>query len=67
LISARTAAGLTQQELAVRIGRQQTFVSKYEIGERRIELVELLDICAALGIDPHKVITELLMVSQGGA
>lgn len=46
----RTEAGLTQVELADRLGRTQSFVAKVEGGERRVDLIELDDICKALGI-----------------
>jgi transcriptional regulator with XRE-family HTH domain len=45
----RTEAGLTQAELAVRLGQRQTYVSKYELGERRLDILELRDICESLG------------------
>jgi len=51
LQQARTEAGLTQVELAVRLGKPQSFVSKYESGERRLDLVELQQICTAIDID----------------
>ena len=50
LKSVRTDAGLTQQQLAERLGVPQSFISKYESGERRLDLVELRDICKALDI-----------------
>lgn len=59
LASARTAAGLTQVELAEKLGRPQSFVSKYERGERRLDVVEFLDIADVLGIDPHEVLKKL--------
>lgn len=46
----RNRAGLRQTELAARLGRPQSFVSKYENGERRVDLVELRQICEALGL-----------------
>lgn len=49
LRSLRQESGLRQVELAERIGRPQSFVSKYEIGERRLDLIELRAICGALG------------------
>lgn len=45
----RQEAGLTQTELAERLGVNQTFVSKYELGERRLDLVQLTEVCRALG------------------
>lgn len=46
---ARIDAGLTQVELAAKLGRPQTWVSKCELGERRVDFVELEDIAAACG------------------
>lgn len=46
----RVEAGLRQSDLAERLRQSQSFVSKYESGERRLDLLELRDICAALGI-----------------
>ena len=46
----RRESGLSQAELATRLGRSQSFVSKYESGELRLDLVELHLICRALGI-----------------
>jgi transcriptional regulator with XRE-family HTH domain len=46
----RADAGLTQVDLAKRIGQPQSFVSKYESGERRLDLVEVHDICKAVGL-----------------
>ena len=45
---AREEAGLRQQDLATLLGRPQSFVSKYETGERRLDLVELSRVCQAL-------------------
>ena len=47
----RVEAGLTQSELASRLGTDQTFVSKYESGERRLDILELREVCRAIGID----------------
>jgi len=46
---ARSEAGLTQVEVAAKLGRPQTYVSKCELGERRVDLVELEDFAAAYG------------------
>jgi transcriptional regulator with XRE-family HTH domain len=46
----RLEAGLRQWEIAAKISEPQSFVSKYELGERRLDLVELKMICAAIGI-----------------
>jgi len=46
----RIKAGLRQQELAKRLNQPQSFVSKYETGERRLDVVELRQVCLALDI-----------------
>ncbi|WP_323122550.1 helix-turn-helix domain-containing protein [Burkholderia alba] len=56
LVQIRVDRGLRQQDLADRLKRTQTFVSKYESGSRRIDLIELLDILRALDADPHEFI-----------
>ena len=59
LIQAREGAGLTQHKLAKRLGRHQSFVAKYEGGERRLEVVEFLQICRAIGVKPEQVLRKL--------
>ena len=51
LRSVRVEAGLTQSELASRLGTDQTFISKYESGERRLDILELREVCQAIGVD----------------
>jgi transcriptional regulator with XRE-family HTH domain len=46
----RRGAGLRQEDLAKLLGKRQSFVSKYESGERRLDLLELRQICQAVGI-----------------
>ncbi len=50
LREARERVGLTQEELAARLGESQSFVSKCERGERRLDLVETWRFCQAMGI-----------------
>lgn len=50
LLAERKRAGLSQIELAERIGETQTFVSKCERGERRLDVIELRTFCGALGV-----------------
>ena len=59
LISAREKAGLTQQQLAARLGKPQSFVAKYEGGERRIDVIEFLAIARALNFDPARAVREI--------
>lgn len=59
MIKARKDAGLTQQELADKLGRHQSFVAKYEGGERRLDLIEIIEISKLLKIDLSKLISKL--------
>lgn len=53
---ARERRGVQQSELASRLGRPQSYVSKIETGERRLDLVELLDICRALEVPLEAIV-----------
>ena len=53
LVAAREKARLTQQQLADRLGKPQSFIAKYEGGERRIDVIEFLAITRALQVDPR--------------
>lgn len=59
LRSSRERSGLTQQEIAGRLKSTQTFVSKCERGERRLDVVELRAWCSALGITLNDFLLEL--------
>jgi len=59
LVEARRKAGLTQIELAQRLSKPQSFVSKYELGERRLDVVEFLEVTEALGVKAEKVLKQL--------
>jgi len=54
----RLNANLKQTELAEMLGQSQSFVSKYESGERRLDLLELWQICRALNITLTEFVTE---------
>ncbi|MFT4167177.1 MAG: helix-turn-helix transcriptional regulator [Microlunatus sp.] len=56
LIAARKDAGITQVELGKRIGKRQTFVSKFEQGERGLDIAEFIMVSRAIGTDPHQII-----------
>lgn len=51
LKSERKRQGITQAKLATLLGKRQQFVSKYESGERRLDVVEYVDAAAALRVD----------------
>lgn len=59
LIAAREDAGFTQQQVAERLKRPQSFVSKYERGERRLDVVELIEIATALGTEASSIVDSL--------
>lgn len=59
MITARKRAGVTQQELASRISKPQSFVAKYEGGERRIDVVEFIAICRAIPTDSAAILAKL--------
>ncbi len=59
LADERRAAGLTQAELSKRLDRPQSFVSKYERGERRLDVVEFAQVAKALGTDPFRFLSRL--------
>ena len=61
LTKARVDAGVTQYELADRLGVDQTYVSKYEGGRRRLDVVEFMRIVAALDVDYREVIAAMKM------
>lgn len=50
LREAREAAGLRQEEVAEKLKKPQPFVSRYETGQRRLDLIELEEICRVLGV-----------------
>ncbi len=53
---------MTQADLAVRLRRPQSFVAKYEVGERRLDLVEFVEVANALGTDPIKLLRGYLAI-----
>lgn len=59
LVEARKTAKLSQEALASILGRHQQFVSRYETGERRLDVVEFVDIARALKIDPATIVGEV--------
>ncbi|EKY25920.1 restriction-modification system control element Bcll family protein [Brevundimonas diminuta 470-4] len=67
LAQARVDAGVTQYELADRLGVDQTYVSKYEGGRRRLDVVEFMRIVAALGVDYREIIAAMRMPEASDA
>lgn len=56
LVAARTDAGLTQQAVADRLGKPQSYVAKVEGLERRLDVIEFLTMAGAIGLDPMPAI-----------
>ncbi|EAO1974573.1 helix-turn-helix transcriptional regulator [Salmonella enterica subsp. enterica serovar Weltevreden] len=59
LISHRKKLGITQKTLSEALGKPQSYISKYETGERRIDVIELIDICDELGVPFYNLIREV--------
>lgn len=59
LIEARLTAGLTQAGLAQKLRRPQSYVSKYENGERRLDVIEFLEVTDQLGCRPDEIVAAL--------
>ncbi len=57
--AAREARGVTQQELARRLGKPQSYVSKAEMGERRLDVVEFLHFMRAIEGEPHALLRDI--------
>lgn len=53
---------MTQAQLAKKLRRHQSFIAKVEGGERRLDVVEFLEIAEALGLDPAKAVKQLQRV-----
>lgn len=59
LIEERKRAGIIQADLADKLNRPHNFVSKYELGERRLDVIELIEIADAIGFDILALIKKL--------
>jgi len=59
LIAAREKSGLTQQQLADLLDKPQSYIAKYEGGERRLDVIEFIAIARALNFDPARAVREV--------
>lgn len=59
LTEGRRRAGMSQQELADRLGRPQSFVAKLEGCERRLDVVEFIEISTAIGLNPTELVEKI--------
>ncbi len=59
MVIARKEANLTQAALASAIKKPQSFVAKYENGERRLDVIEFIVITHAIGVDPCEIVRKV--------
>ena len=60
LAAARRRVNITQQQLAAKLRKPQSFVSEYERGQRRVDVLELLAIARELGADPIDLLAAIV-------
>lgn len=60
LTEARQQSELTQSAVASRLRKPQSFVSKYESGERRLDVIEFVAVCRALAVDPVLLLKKVI-------
>ena len=56
LVARRKAAGITQEDVAAKLGVRQNVVSKYELGEVRLNVIEYARYCRAIGVEPGELL-----------
>lgn len=64
MVQARLKMGVTQAELAKRLEKPQSFVSKYEKGERRLDVIEFVTVCKTLKVDSRKIFNRVLRLMK---
>ena len=67
LIEARKKSNLSQLALARKLSKPQSFVSKYERGERRLDVIEFGQVARALDVDPLKFLKRVYKAAHGGS
>lgn len=55
----RKKSGLTQRELAQKLGREHSLVARIELGERRVDIIEFYLICEKCQVDPYRQIKKI--------
>jgi transcriptional regulator with XRE-family HTH domain len=61
IVAKREAVGLTQTQLADKLGEYQSFVARLESGQRRIDVIEFIEIARVLGFDAAKALNKLTL------
>ena len=64
LVVERKQAGLTQDAVAKKLSKSQSYVAKYERGERRLDIVELIEVSTAIGFDPVRFIRKFIAAGR---
>ena len=59
LVESREQAGLTQRDLAARLKRPHSFIGRIEAGERRVDVIEFIEIARVMGLDPKHLFARL--------
>ncbi len=60
-LTKRRSMGMTQQQVADRLSKPQSYIAKVERGERRLDIVEFVALSRALGLDPSEFFDEVLI------
>lgn len=60
IVEARHAAGLTQRQLAAKLKRSNSFIWKIEAGERRVDVLEFIEIARCLGVSPPELLARTI-------
>lgn len=60
VVELRKNAGLNQRELAAALGREQNYVARIETGQRRLDVIEWIQILRVLGVDPEEQIAAVV-------
>ena len=60
LVGAREQAGLTQRDLAARLRRPHSFIGRIEAGERRVDVIEFIEIARVMDLNPEQLFAKLL-------
>jgi transcriptional regulator with XRE-family HTH domain len=64
LTAKREAAGLTQAQLAEALGEYQSFVARLESGQRRVDVIELIELARILGFDASQAVTAVEQIAE---
>ncbi len=59
IFEARKRAGLTQKQLADVLRKNQSYISKYENGDRRLDVIEFIEVAHAIDVNPVEIIADL--------